>query len=125
MSEINLELIAYKLEQIAETQKANQLEFSEKLTEINTKLSKFEALNDSVNNLKEWKDKRDRHVPIKDFIEITEWKKELDQLLSPKQLEKLLVEFESLKVFKTKSMMIWTVVQVLMALVVFWDKIFN
>ena len=125
MSEINLDLIAYKLEQIALTQKTNQETVDAKLNEINGKLVKLETLNQNVSDLKEWKEKRDRHVPINDFIELNAWKKEFDQLLSPKQLEKLLVDFEALKTFKTKSMMIWTVVQVLMALVIFWDKIFN
>tara|TARA_R110000803_G_C11824903_1_gene302479 strand:+ start:22 stop:399 length:378 start_codon:yes stop_codon:yes gene_type:complete len=125
MSEINLDLIAYKLEQIALTQKTNQEAVDNKLNEINRKLAKLETLNENVSELKEWKEKRDRHVPINDFTELNLWKKEFDQLLSPKQLEKLLVDFETLKTFKTKSMMVWTVVQVLMALVIFWDKIFG
>jgi|TARA_R110000824_G_scaffold230460_1_gene418113 DNA polymerase I-like protein with 3'-5' exonuclease and polymerase domains len=125
MSEINLDLIAYKLEQIALTQKTNQEAVDNKLNEINRKLAKLETLNENVSELKEWKEKRDRHVPINDFTELNLWKKEFDQLLSPKQLEKLLVDFEALKTFKTKSMMVWTVVQVLMALVIFWDKIFG
>ena len=91
MSEINLDLIAYKLEQIALTQKTNQEAVDNKLNEINRKLAKLETLNENVSELKEWKEKRDRHVPINDFTELNLWKKEFDQLLSPKQLEKLLV----------------------------------
>lgn len=125
MSEINLELIAYKLEQIALTQRTNQEAVDSKLNEINGNLAKLEILNENVDILKEWKAKRERHVPINDFLELNAWKKEIDQLLSPKQLETMLKEFESLKTFRTKSMMIWSVVQVLMALIVFWDKIFK
>lgn len=125
MEKINLELIAYKLDEISKKQELYQSDVSGKLDSLHDTIHIVKNLDKSIAEIKEWKEKRDRHVPIKDFIELSDWKKELDQLISPKQLDKMLTEFESMKTFKTRAMMVYTVIQLSMTAVLFWDKLFN
>ena len=125
MTNINLELIAYKLEEISNQQKISQEENKKRFDVIDERLANVEHLNNTMEEFKEWKSNMDRYASVTALVEMQEWKKELDQHISPKQLEVLLKEIEQLKTFKTKAMMIWTVVQALMALGMFWDKIFT
>jgi hypothetical protein len=54
---------------------------------------------------------------VKDGIEdLKEWKKNVDEVASPSQLKELRGTVEELKMFKTKAVTIFAVVQVLMGL---------
>jgi Tfp pilus assembly protein PilO len=66
-------------------------------------------LQDVKNQLTELKAKEDRVQDLKD------WKEKIDEVASPSQLQNALQEIEDLKIFKTKAVTIFTVVQFFMA----------
>ena len=66
-------------------------------------------LQDVKNQLTELKAKEDRVQDLKD------WKEKIDEVASPSQLQNALQEIEDLKIFKTKAVTIFAVVQFLMA----------
>ena len=67
-------------------------------------------LQDVKNQLTELKVKEDR------VQEIKEWKNKLDEVASPTQLQAALKELEELKLFKTKAITGFAVVQAMMAI---------
>ena len=56
--------------------------------------------------------------------ELRAWKEKVDEVASPSQLSALIKEVESLKLFKTKAITVFAVVQFAMALVLFLEKMF-
>tara|TARA_A100001391_G_scaffold110548_1_gene74159 strand:- start:210 stop:539 length:330 start_codon:yes stop_codon:yes gene_type:complete len=56
--------------------------------------------------------------------ELRAWKEKVDEVASPSQLSALIKEVESLKLFKTKAITVFAVVQFGMALVLFLEKMF-
>lgn len=73
------------------------------LVEVKQELAKMQVREDKVDELKQWKDK-------------------LDEVVSPTQLQALLKEIEDLKLFKTKAVTIFAVVQFAMGAIVFAMK---
>ena len=73
------------------------------LVEVKQELAKMQVREDKVDELKLWKDK-------------------LDEVVSPTQLQALLKEIEDLKLFKTKAVTIFAVVQFAMGAIVFAMK---
>lgn len=55
--------------------------------------------------------------------EIVSWKKRIDEVVSPPQLERVVKEVEELKMFKTKAITIFAVVQFAMAAMVAVSKL--
>ena len=56
--------------------------------------------------------------------EIQNWKQRIDEVVSPPQLDKAMKEIEELRLFKTKAVTIFAVVQFAMAALVAASKIF-
>lgn len=56
--------------------------------------------------------------------ELREWKSKIDDVTSPTQLKSLVNEVQELKLFKTKAVTVFAVVQFLMAAAVAASKIF-
>jgi archaellum component FlaC len=56
--------------------------------------------------------------------EIHSWKQRIDEVVSPPQLDKAIKEIEELRLFKTKAVTIFAVVQFIMAAVVAASKVF-
>ena len=56
--------------------------------------------------------------------ELTEWKRRVDDVASPSQLNQLKKEVDDLKHFKTRAITIFAVVQFAMGLILFFDKLF-
>ena len=54
--------------------------------------------------------------------EIVKWKERIDEVASPSQLKDLQVQVEDLKLFKTKAVTIFAVVQFAMAAIVFLQR---
>ena len=54
--------------------------------------------------------------------ELRVWKEKIDEVASPTQLQTMVKEVEDLKLFKTKAVTIFAVVQFLMAAVVFAQR---
>ena len=83
-------------------------------------LKELETLADGIDSLRgEIQEVKQEMVKIQakeDRIdEIKQWKERLDEIASPTQLKSLVKEVESLKVFKTKAITIFAVVQFAMA----------
>ena len=74
-------------------------------------------LQDVINQLTELKAKEDRIHDLKD------WKDKIDEVASPSQLQNALQEIEDLKIFKTKAVTIFTVVQFFMAAAIAFSKL--
>tara|TARA_R100000030_G_scaffold82403_1_gene65202 strand:- start:419 stop:739 length:321 start_codon:yes stop_codon:yes gene_type:complete len=83
------------------------------LKELETLAQGIKDLNESLNDMKkemaEIKAKEDK------ILELNRWKERIDEVASPTQLKELKNEVEDLKLFKTKSVTIFAVVQFLMA----------
>jgi hypothetical protein len=75
-------------------------------------------LQDVKNQLTELKAKEDRVQDLK------EWKEKVDEVASPSQLKNALQEIEDLKVFKTKAVTIFAVIQFVMAGVIAISHLF-
>lgn len=116
----NIELIIHRLDEIARKQD----EVNQKVEDLAFQLAKVKTIEHAVDNIKDWKEKHQDVVSTTELKEIKEWKAKMDEIMSPKQLEQHIKEHNSFMTFKTQAMMIWVVVQVLMTVALFWDKIF-
>ena len=92
-------------------------------------LKELETLADGIDNLRgEIQEVKQEMVKIQareDRVEeIKLWKERLDDIASPSQLKSLVDEVESLKVFKTRAITIFTVVQFAMAATVWVLNVF-
>ena len=73
------------------------------LQEVKVELSKMQVREDKVDDLKAWKEK-------------------IDEVASPTQLQTLMKEVDELKMFKTKAITVFAVVQFAMAIIVFAQR---
>ena len=90
------------------------------LKELETLAQGIKDLNESLNDMKrEITELRAREDKVQ---EIAKWKERIDEVASPTQLEKLKEEVEDLKLFRTKAVTIFAVIQFLMAAVVFAQR---
>ena len=90
------------------------------LKELETLAQGIKDLNESLNDMKrEITELRAREDKVQ---EIAKWKERIDEVASPTQLEKLKEEVEDLKMFRTKAVTIFAVIQFLMAAVVFAQR---
>jgi hypothetical protein len=121
MSEANWELIVHRLDSIAKMQS----DVNSKLDELHEKVTKIETIKHSVDSLKKWKEDVERELPVSDMIAMKEWKGKVDEVVSPTQLKEYITEINNLKTFKTKATMIWVVIQAVVFILLFLDKIFN
>ena len=84
------------------------------LKELETLSSGIDSLKEEMQDIKQnialMRDREDR------VIELRSWKEKIDEVASPTQLQDLVKEVESLKLFKTKAITIFTVVQFGMAI---------
>lgn len=128
MDKVNIELILHRLDEISRKQD----EFNKKVDDISRKqeeltlqLTKIKTIEHTVDNIKEWKEKIQETISTSELKELKEWKGKMEEQMSVSQLSQHISEHESFKTFKTQAMMIWIIVQGLMALAVFWDDIFR
>lgn len=128
MDSVNVELILHRLDEIAKKQdevNKKQDEVNKKVEELTVQLAKVKTIENTVDNIKEWKEKIQEVISTSELAELKLWKKEMEERMSPSQLTTHIKEHESFKTFKTQAMMIWVVVQALMTIALFWDKIFK
>lgn len=90
------------------------------LKELETLASSIQALNSEIQDLKQeiarMREREDR------VDELRAWKEKVDEVASPTQLQVALKEVEDLKLFKTKAVTIFAVVQFAMGAIVFAMK---
>jgi hypothetical protein len=90
------------------------------LKELETLSDGIESLKVEIQSVKQElalaKQKEDR------VSEIKAWKEKIDEVASPSQLSNLVEEVEGLKVFKTKAVTIFAVIQFAMAAIMFGMK---
>ena len=90
------------------------------LKELETLALGIKELNESMNDMKrEITEIRAREDKVQELVK---WKDRIDEVASPTQLEKLKEEVEDLKLFKTKAVTIFAVIQFAMAAVVFAQR---
>ena len=90
------------------------------LKELETLGTSIKELNESINDMKrEITEIRAREDKVHD---LTKWKQRVDEVASPSQLKNLQDEVEDLKLFKTKAVTIFAVVQFGMAAFVFLQR---
>ena len=73
------------------------------LQEVKQELAKMQVREDKVDEIKAWKEK-------------------IDEVASPTQLKEIIREVEDLKLFKTKAITVFAVVQFAMAAIVFLQR---
>ena len=93
------------------------------LKELETLAQGIDKLNDNINEIKSeltlLKAKEDK------VDELRAWKEKIDEIASPTQLKETMKEVEDLKLFKTKAITIFAVVQFAMAAIVFAMRFFE
>ena len=91
------------------------------LKELEVLASSIQNLNSEIQQLKQeiarMREREDR------VDELRVWKDKIDEIASPSQLQAKFDEVEDLKLFKTKAITIFAVVQFLMGLVLFFEKL--
>ena len=90
------------------------------LKELETLASGIESLRGELQEVKQELAKM--QVREDKVQEIVKWKERIDEVASPSQLKDLQVQVEDLKLFKTKAVTIFTVVQFAMAAIVFLQR---
>jgi len=93
------------------------------LKELETLASSIQALNSEIQELKQeitrMREREDR------VDELRVWKEKIDEVVSPTQLQAAVGEIEDLKLFKTKAVTIFAVVQFGMAAAMWALKMFG
>ena len=91
------------------------------LKELETLAQGIKDLNESLQDVKrEITEIRAREDKVQDLVK---WKDRIDEVASPTQLKTLKDEVEELKLFKTKAVTIFAVIQFIMAVAVFAQKV--
>jgi len=121
MEQANWELIVHRLDTIAKNQEVT----TDKLNNIEEKLTKFESIKDSVNELKSWKSSLQQVISTNELKELRYWKLKMDEITSPKLLDETLKDIDKLKTFRTQALMIWVVVQAIMVVLIFLKDILS
>ena len=90
-------------------------------------LKELESLNDSVDSIsEELQEVKKEIIKIQvredKVIELRQWKERIDDVASPTQLKNYIVNIEELKIFRTKAITIFAVVQFAMAAVIWIVK---
>ena len=92
------------------------------LKELETLATAITSLNSEIQELKqEIARMREREDRVDD---LKVWKDKIDEVASPTQLDNAFKEIENLKVFKTKAVTVFAVVQFIMATVLAMTKYF-
>ena len=90
------------------------------LKELETLASSIQSLNSEIQDLKQeiarMREREDR------VDELRAWKEKIDEIASPTQLQSLTKEVEELRLFKTKAITVFAVVQFAMGAIVFAMK---
>ena len=87
------------------------------LKELETLAQGIEKLNDNLGDVKrEIAEIRAREDKVQELVK---WKERIDEVASPTQIRDLTKEVEELKLFKTKAITVFAVVQFAMAAIVF------
>ena len=90
------------------------------LKELETLALGIKELNDSMNEMKrEITELRAREDKVQELVK---WKERVDEVASPSQLKDLKEEVEDLKLFKTKAVTVFAVIQFAMAAIVFGQR---
>ena len=89
-------------------------------------LNELERLNELYYSLqKELQDIKEKLIK-NDIDDLKVWKKEIDNVVSPGQIKELKKEVEDLKIFKTRSIVLFAVIQFAIAIIIgLKDKIFH
>ena len=90
------------------------------LKELETLAQGIKDLNDSLNDMK--KEMAEIRAKEDKILELNRWKERIDEVASPTQLKELKQEVEDLKMFRTKAVTVFAVIQFLMAAVVFAQR---
>ena len=91
------------------------------LKELETLAQGIKDLNESLNDMKrEITEIRAREDKVQELVK---WKERIDDIVSPTQLDQMKKEVQDLKDFKTKALAGFTVIQFLMGLILFYDKL--
>ena len=93
------------------------------LKELETLATSIQALNGEIQDLKQeiarMREREDR------VDELRAWKEKVDEVASPTQMQTMVKDVEDLKMFKTKAITIFAVVQFAMGAIVFALKFFE
>jgi len=91
------------------------------LKELETLAQGIKDLNDSINDMR--KEITEIRAKEDKILEITQWKQRIDEVASPTQLKELKQEVEDLKMFRTKAVTIFAVIQFAMAAILFAERL--
>jgi len=91
------------------------------LKELETLAQGIKDLNESLNDMK--KEMAEIRAKEDKILELNRWKERIDEVALPTQLKELKQEVEDLKMFRTKAVTVFAVIQFLMAAVVFAQRV--
>jgi hypothetical protein len=90
------------------------------LKELETLAAGIKELNESLQEVK--RDITEMRAREDKVLDLVKWKERVDEVASPSQLKDLREEVEELKLFKTKAVTIFAVVQFAMGVIVFAQR---
>ena len=85
---------------------------------VKNEITKVKALQYSISDIKKWKMTYEDEAVLKTVKEQSEWKAEIDNIISPKQLESLVSKVETIDKFKTQVITIFLVAQVVTGILI-------
>ena len=92
------------------------------LKELETLALGIKELNESMHEMRrEVTELRAREDKVQELVK---WKERIDEVASPTQIKELKDEVDDLKLFKTKAVTIFAVIQFAMAIIVFAQRFF-
>jgi len=90
------------------------------LKELETLAQGIKELNESMNEMKrEITELRAREDKVQELVK---WKERVDEVASPTQIKEIKDEVEDLKLFKTKAVTVFAVIQFAMAVIIFAER---
>lgn len=89
----------------------------EEIADIRNDITKIKAMQYSLDELKAWKKTYENEAVLKILKELSEWKEEVDEVVSPTQLKAYISSIQDLQTFKTQAITIFLVVQTLVGII--------
>jgi len=113
--DVNWELVLHRLDELSKS----QVTLNSHMETLEDKITHIGMVVESIQDIKTWKSGMEDAISTSELRDMKVWRKRIDEVISPTQLKTIVDEVESLKTFKTQAMMIWVVVQDIMAILIF------
>ena len=88
----------------------------EEISDVRNDITKLKTIVYTVDEIKKWKSSYEDVAALKSINQLTSWKEEIDEIVSPTQLKELNTKVANHEMFKTKATTIFLVIQTLIVI---------